>query len=196
MTMRDKLIYKEMAKGFGVEAAKTYQTYQLTNFDALPQTAREIMATIPPVPGACAILSAVWVSILNERFGIPAIAVAGEIKVGNARMFHCKKNIPINPMLEEDQFQIDWKGHCWVEVDDYIGDLSLFRTAYALDKNTYLRSFIETNFGSNRGALIFPSEQKPTGLSYKPKYVLDRPRLNMLTASAEVLRKMRGGESD
>ena len=65
-----------------------------------------------------------------------------------------------------------WSSHCWIEVDGWIGDLSVFRTAYQIEGPSVLKDFIISSFGQNRGALLCQQQDLPPRMKYVPKYVL------------------------
>lgn len=65
-----------------------------------------------------------------------------------------------------------WSSHCWIEVDGWIGDLSVFRTAYQAEGPSVLKDFIISSFGQNLGALLCQQQDLPSGMKYVPKYVL------------------------
>ena len=47
-------------------------------------------------------------------------------------------------------------GHCWIEIDNFISDISIFRTIYSLDENNQNRLAVENKIGKNNAFLIAP----------------------------------------
>lgn len=168
-----------IARYRGVDDSKEFSSFELSDNQPLLEIARDILTKIPPSFGSCAILSAVWAARLRDDYKMPAMAVAGDLKINKTRVFKCKRNIPVpkgNAVL-----QLQWDGHCWVEIDKYICDLSIFRTAYAINRPSVLKDYIINQFGQGRGALISPFvELKSNGMEYVPKYVLTETQLNSL----------------
>lgn len=81
------------------------------------------------------------------------------------RYYIFKQDFSIKEAIS-DIFQT-WSGHAWVEIDDLILDLSIFRTIYS-DKFTklYKTDLIEL-FGAGRGCLCATSgEMNKLGLNY------------------------------
>uniref|UniRef100_UPI001A9E5803 hypothetical protein n=1 Tax=Vreelandella lionensis TaxID=1144478 RepID=UPI001A9E5803 len=80
-------------------------------------------------------------------------------------------------------FGITGAVHCWIEVNGYLGDLSIFRTAYPISGRSILKDYILDRFGPGRGALLSPVEDLPDGMQYIPQYVLKDAQVDMFTAS-------------
>lgn len=177
--MREKLLRQLITKYRGASEAEYYFSYSLKNIEPLANTARQFMSTIPPSFGACAQMSACWAGYLREHHSIPAIVVAGDLKINGTRVFKCKENLP-DAKKTGKIISGKWKGHCWIEIDGYIGDLSIFRTAYAITGPSVLKDYIASNFGFGRGAIISPSKELPEGMQYDPKYVLKDNQINSL----------------
>ena len=179
--MRDKLIQQLIVKYRNSGDAEKYRQFNLTSTKHLANTASDIMSTIPPTFGACAMLSAVWAGILRKEYGIPAIVVAGDLKIGTKHVFKCTENIPMKEFSEDAASDV-WDGHCWIEIDGCIGDLSLFRTAYSLDHTSRLKQFVESTFGLKKGCLFLPVEEIPKPMEYIPKFVLSDYQVDGLVA--------------
>ena len=157
----------------------------LEDLELLGRTGREVLSDVPPRSGDCAMLSALWASGLNEYYSMPAMVVAGDLKINGRKAFNCKKNIPTsNDSMRT--IKEKWDGHCWIEVGGYIGDLSIFRTAYSLGENSNLKNFILSEFGEGRGILVSNKEGLPNGMEYVPKYVLNDQRIAGLLRGLEL----------
>lgn len=185
---RETTINQLIARYRGAEDAKRYQLYSIDSQKAFAESAKEIMQNIPPTFGACAMLSAAWAAYLQDIYDIPAIVVAGDLKIGNSRIFKCKTNLPGFEEKSKAVINKKWDGHCWIEADGYIGDLSIFRTAYSIDGRSILKSFILKEFGSGRGAMLSPYQQlEEIGMKYVPKYVLTERQINGLIRGLEYM---------
>lgn len=120
-----------IARALGASDAERFVRFQLKDVGVLTQTARSLLSLVAPMPGACLMLSASWALFLREKHAIPAVAVAGDLKVRDEWIFRGTDALP-STGRNENVVRGKWRGHCWIEVSDFVGDLSLFRTAYAL----------------------------------------------------------------
>lgn len=179
--MRNKILRQLIMESRGSPEVEKYEMFRLIDPQPLAVTAKELMSIIPPAFGACAMLSASWAGVLQDQYSIPAIVVAGDLRINEHTVFDCKKNLP--DFDSPGKLVADnWDGHCWIEIDGYIGDLSIFRTAYAIERSSLLKDYITTNFGHGRGAMLSPYEQVPEGMQYIPKFVLNDNQINGLIA--------------
>lgn len=169
--MKNSKFIQLIARYRGVDDVQQYQDYTLDNPQHLLDVARDIMRNVPPTFGACAMLSSMWAGYLKDHYSIPAMVVAGDLKISGKTIFKCKKNLP-EPTKSGKVISSSWSGHCWIEVDGWIGDLSVFRTAYQIEGPSVLKDFIISSFGQNRGALLCQQQDLPPGMKYVPKYVL------------------------
>ncbi len=176
--MRNKLLTQLVARSRGVSAAEAYASFRLENPRVLADTAIELMENIPPSFGACAMMSASWAGFLQDHYSISAIVVAGDLKIEGSKVFKCKKNLPDS----RRQVTANWDGHCWIEIDGFIGDISVFRTAYSINGPSKLREFVVSTFGQGRGSMVCPFEELPPGMQYIPKFVLKNNQINGLIA--------------
>jgi hypothetical protein len=143
-------------------------TLQANNLiETMSRTAKKILSCVPPKFGFCANMSATWAKILHEVYSIHANVVLGDLALENKSIFTCKKN------LSTEQYQ-NWVGHCWIEVNNYIGDISLFRTAYRGSdegKQLLLKKYVYKNFGTNKGFLIAHMSKIPKDMKYTKKFL-------------------------
>jgi hypothetical protein len=168
-----------ISRGRGVVEAERFEKFTLESPQALGESAQELMSKIPPSFGACAMISSMWAAYLNDHYSVPAVVVAGDLKISGKTIFKCKKNLP-EPTKSGNIVSANWDGHCWIEIDGWIGDLSIFRTAYQIQGASHLKEFILSNFGSGRGALISGKSDLPPGMKYIPKYVLKDNQIDSL----------------
>ena len=179
--MRSKILKQLIVRSRGVEEATSFTDYRLASPQPVLESAQEILSNVQPYFGACAMLSAAWAGYLQDNHSIPAIVVAGDLKIVGKKIFRCKKNLP-KPTKAGKLVAGNWDGHCWIEIDGYIGDLSLFRTAYAIEGASVLKEFVVSNFGLGRGALLSSEKDLPKGMQYIPKFVLKDNQINGLIA--------------
>ena len=52
-------------------------------------------------------------------------------------------------------------------------DLSIFRSAYATNTPSNLKTFISQQFGEGKGALMCPHDSLPVGMEFVPKFALN-----------------------
>ncbi len=179
--MNSKKLYQLISKYRGVCEANRFAEYKLESLQVLADTAKEFMTNVPPSFGLCTLMSAGWAGYLQDHYSVPAIVVAGDLAINNTKVFKCKKNLTV--AKNTGKFIAEkWNGHCWIEVDGIIGDMSIFRTAYSIDRPSVLKNYIVSQFGYGRGAMICPNHQLPQGMKYIPKYVLTDNQINGLIA--------------
>lgn len=181
--MRSTHIKNLIASSRGLEDADLFSSYKLDNPKVLVETAKEVLSAIEPSFGACTLMSACWSAFLRDKHNIPAVVIAGDLNINGNTIFKCKENIP-QPGKTGKVISKKWDGHCWVEIDNYIGDLSIFRTAYSINRPSLLRNFVLEKFGAGRGALLCPIDEiQILGIEYKPKFVLNENQINGIVAA-------------
>jgi hypothetical protein len=165
-----------ITRALGVAEAERTLAYQITDLDVLQTTAQQLMGMTPSNAGACLLLSAAWALHLRDRYNIPAVAVAGDLKVAGRWMFRTTDPLP-EVRKPGPAIEMSWKGHCWVEVGGYICDASIFRTIYKLPADDLARQFIEGLFGTDRGAFLIKEADLPAGLKYRRSAVLNKSQM-------------------
>ena len=108
-----------------------------------------------------------------------AFAVAGELYIGNNRIFG-SDTIADTIERDIDGSNPSWDGHFWVAIGSLIVDLSIFRTAYSDGCSPVLKSFVHEQFGSGRGLLVADNEMLETdlGIRYVPHAVLTEEQVS------------------
>jgi hypothetical protein len=154
----------------GAIEAALYRSFSLAGPEELASTGFEILKMLPPLFGKCAQMSAMWAAILRDRHGIPAVVVAGDLVIDGQTIFLCSENV-VHP--NDERRQLDWTGHCWIEVDGWLGDISIFRTARAIEQKSVLKDFIQMRFGAKAGLMMVePAKLDAMGMGYIAKHVL------------------------
>jgi hypothetical protein len=78
-----------------------------------------------------------------------------------------------------------WDGHCWLALGHHVGDISVFRTAYAQSEDSNLRKAVVEEFGLGRGLFLMPwSDALDAGFEYRPKYVVTEVEVTGLIQGA------------
>lgn len=166
----------------GQRDADLLEQFRLSNKQVVVDTAREVLACVPEWFGACAPMSAMWAALLRHHHDIPAVVVAGDLIIEGTTVFRCGANIP-DPANMTQSVSAAWDGHCWIEIDGYIGDVSITRTARKIDGPSILKAFIQRNFGLQRGGMLYKhSNLLAMGMNYIPKYALTDSQMKGLIA--------------
>jgi len=180
MTTRATTLKDLVARARGYKDAAEFEKCHVSDADAVMAIGAEILKHTPMFHGACAPMSAAWAALLSDRLRLHAVAVAGDLKIGDFTIFLCDRNIPDPGAGSTKQM---WDGHCWIEIDGWIGDISIFRTARTINRSSRLKSFVESNFGLERGLMFARCrEVEALGMHYVPKYVLTETQINALLA--------------
>ncbi len=165
-------------------AADAFETYVSTDADieTLSNVGRDVLLHLPPDPGACALMSAVYIMRLRRVTSAPTFMVAGTLAVDGTPVFGDGLK------LEEALFTVgnsSWDGHAWVMLGNYLADISLCRTAYSGSAHHKLKAYVERRLGVNRGLIIskWPGPAHE-GLIYTPQYVLSDEEIERLLRGA------------
>ena len=143
----------------------------------------EILSIIPERYGDCVHLSTLLHYKLKES-NISSIVVEGSLKVNNRNLFKHTTKLP-TPTSGNKIIEADWVGHCWVNIGNYVIDLSIFRTINTYPDGNFFKNFFIEKFGHNGGAVIFPINQKE--IDYIPKSILTRPQLESFFAGLQYI---------
>jgi hypothetical protein len=85
------------------------------------------------------------------------------------------------------QSNLDWDGHAWVVCGDWLGDVSILRTARSGRSHPKLKAHLEEKFGSRTGLFAGKiATIAEDGLRYEPRYVLTLDQVNALTRGADL----------
>lgn len=164
-------------KYLGNDIEERFGRFSLTDFESIKESAFFVLQNAPNQFGDCAALSAIWAAILEDQYNIPVVVVAGDLLINDVSVFKCYSNIPESI---SENYKSMWDGHCWIEINGYIGDISIFRTAYAIKNPSILKNFILNKFGKGRGMFFSPKSTLEKEMKYIPKYVLTDTQINSL----------------
>jgi hypothetical protein len=118
--------------------------------DLLPGIITEILRNTPYRPFLCLPLSALLYVILKDKHNIKSNLVTGSLSFKDEIIF--KQDFSI-ANADKDRLQY-WRGHAWVEIEDMICDLSIFRTLYSSEFTKQCKDELIKTFGEGRGCLI------------------------------------------
>lgn len=154
--------------------------------EKIVEIAKHVLVLFPPKPGACALMTALWVSFLRSETNFPVHALVGSLFIDDECIYGPKISDQQNqPMF--DNSNLDWDGHCWLLLGNFIGDISIFRTAYSKYSPPKLRDKIQSTFGPNKGILLCPVDQcMDMGITYKPLYSLKDCEIEKLVMGASL----------
>ncbi|AGR00055.1 hypothetical protein MW374_004521 [Vibrio parahaemolyticus] len=114
--------------------------------------AENITQNFKPVDGSCLYMSAMLVAMMNDHLPVEIRFVTGSLSVAESKIFALQ---PIKPILSQKEGVIGkWDGHVWVEVDDLIIDLSLFRTVFSKAASPRIHSLFEARFERGTAYLV------------------------------------------
>lgn len=170
-------------------AAKATLSFSPDTFavQQLVDAAKEILTNFPYIPGACALMTAIWTAMIRERTKYPIHAVAGSLFIDNHHIFG--GNLTEKQTREAfSGINHDWDGHCWVIFGNLIADISLFRTAYSEVSPPILQKKILSKFGKGRGLFVMSIEELcKTGIIYDAKYILTDDQITGLLRGAQTM---------
>lgn len=174
-----------IAASFSREIAKRYADFLPSEqqIRELADVGREVLRAIPPEPGACVLMSAVYAARLQRQGITPAYVVAGSLDVRGQCVFGHGKFFDGRSEFSRSNF--DWDGHAWVVFGPYIADISLFRTARSSKSPRVLAEHVSREFTQTAGLLIVKgSDAVLSGLHYTPAYVLTDSQVDALFRGA------------
>lgn len=167
------------------EEINYFQSYKVTKSDMLflTEAIGEVLTKIPANAFNCAMLSGMLGAIINDHSSIPVSVVSGHLDYSSKRIFHCDK--PISYSTEKKEINEIWNGHCWVEINNLIIDISIFRTIYYGQVPRDLYDNILNQFGTGRGALVAsPADIEKLKFDYTPCYCLSQNQITALVLGA------------
>ena len=176
---------KLIAIQHGWAAAKAFKSYEMNEADrsALSHCAVDLLKIFPPVPGACAMMSAALAVGLERLMQAPIHVVAGTLAVEGVPVFGDRK--PFDGSQVFGAANLDWDGHAWVMVGSYVVDISIFRTAYSAKGPARLAKHIDLTFGPKKGLYVDHWKRtRQLGLNYEPQYVLSADEVTQLMGGA------------
>lgn len=184
-------------RSYGNAEAERHRAYvpSREHLELAAAAGTEILKRTSVAPGACTYMSAMWAAMLRDNLKVPAFCVAGDLCILDRMAFG---STDPEVAMQLGSSNDAWEGHCWLALGDYLGDISVFRTAYAAPEGSNLRAVVTEQFGPNRGLYLGRSHDAlQEGLDYRPKHV--EPPTRRFTALSKVrarrvgCRRSRGG---
>lgn len=176
---------KLIAHQHGWAAARAFKAYEMEDADrrALSHCAIDLLKVFPPVPGACALMSAALAVSLERHMKAPIHVVAGTLAVEGQPVFGDRQ--PFDGSGVFSTSSPGWDGHVWVMIGPYVVDISIFRTAYSAQGPARLARHIDLTFGPEKGLYVDHWKRtRQVGLSYQPQYVLNADEVTSLMGGA------------
>lgn len=159
----------------------SYVSYELTSNDEifLKEVIEEVLRKLPVKAFNCGLSSALLGAVILDNSSIPVSVICGHLDYFTKRIFTCYILIPYS--TENISINEIWDGHCWVEINNLIIDISIFRTVYNGKVPNDLFDKIISQFGKGRGALLgSPKEIQKLGFNYIPCYGLTQDQISGL----------------
>ena len=145
--------------------------------NAFVQRTTEALRIFPETAGRRVALCA-YISDGLDKAGIPHSVALGSLSCNGLKTFQYRKAFPSNP-----KGPIIWEGHTWIELDGYIGEPSLLRTARAQSVGSNLRRHLEHLGIIDRGAILMDEQsRREFGLKYFRKETLKKTMIEPLIA--------------
>jgi hypothetical protein len=177
-----------IAASFGAQAAYAWAKFEPSQdqLQTLASVGREVLTMFPTMPGACAMMSAVY-SLRLEKLGAPAAYVfAGSLFVGDTRVFGDDGSIDWKTRFSASN--PSWDGHAWIVHGNLLADISVFRTAYSKFSPPLLTAHVQQEFGKGKGLMICKMEDAvKSGLRYEPLHVLTQDEVDALGRGARAM---------
>ncbi len=129
--------------------------------------ANNILIITPNEPFLCLQMSSMLYAMLKDNYNLSPKIIIGNLYFKNECLF--KQDYSLNKKIGNCSQTIkdNWSGHCWIELDDKIIDLSIFRTIYSQQFNKSCKNSMIDFFGTGRGYLIIDKRLNQTGLKYQ-----------------------------
>jgi len=186
------IVSELIAETYGPEEAQRHLSSEISRADReRAEEAGDVVLTRSRVASRfCIYLSAMWTAILRDVFSLPAYCVTGDLRVRGQLVFGSSDPmVARTPGISNEQ----WDAHCWLVLGPYLGDASIFRTAYAQSDRSNLKQAIVEQFGLGCGLMLMRDpEWLAEGFEYIPKYVLPDDVLRGAIKNATALGLIRG----
>lgn len=155
------------------EAMEQVRDYAPDNkaFEILEEMSKDMLTTVRPEGSSCVLMSALLAVSLEEPLGTVIPVVAGALKLDGEYMYGSNRSFDGQRVFSTNE--MDWDGHCWLLVGDYIVDISLGRTARHRHCRAVLAQRVISAFGQHVGMIaVTEAGARKIGLRYLPRYVL------------------------
>ena len=183
-----------IAATYSPEAATAFAACTLSDAgrSALAHVGTGLMRRFTPVPRACCAMGAVYAAALRSAVEEPAYLVAGALYADGVRVFGAADSGlgEAMPFLRTD---LDWDGHMWVAIGEYLADISLLVTGRSAGAAEALRALVAREFEPDDRLMIAKAADiRGFGLDYRPDYALTPEEVDALARGAEAWLPQRG----
>ena len=173
---------------FTEKEVQSFFSYHLTNEDKafIKEAVIGVLKIVPANAFNCAMLNGLLGAIISDHSNIPVAVIAGHLDYSSRRLFNCSRPFPYS--TDKKEINEEWDGHCWVELNNLIIDISIFRTIYYGQVPEDLYNEIVTKFGEGRGALLCSAnEMINQEFNYIPCYSLTNDQISGLVLGAQTI---------
>ncbi|EGR2438201.1 hypothetical protein DYC75_13635 [Vibrio cholerae] len=146
-----------------------------------------ITQNFKPIDGSCLYMSALLAAMINDNLPVETRFVTGSLTVAGSTIF---SHTPIKHQLTQKSHLIEqWDGHAWVELDDLIFDLSIFRTVFSRASPRRIQSLFEARF--DRGVAYLVGQKSKLidkGIEYTALEILSDDDATIFIQNADRMR--------
>ncbi|HEH9441916.1 TPA: hypothetical protein SIA39_003987 [Aeromonas sobria] len=146
--------------------------------------AEDITRNFKPVGCSCLYMSAILAAMMHDHLSVETRFVTGSLSIAGCKVF---SHQPIKQMLTKNSDLIGlWDGHAWVEVDDLIFDLSIFRTVFSTAVSPRIQNLFESRFIRGTAYLIGQKHKlEEIGIDYTSLEILSDDDATKFIQSAD-----------
>ncbi len=89
-TMQDLI-----SRSYSEEETMRFSEYKISQADkgTIVQAGNDILKNVPKIPFACALMSALWRSVIKDNTTIPTHVVAGNLLINSRKIFYNTANV-------------------------------------------------------------------------------------------------------
>jgi hypothetical protein len=185
----DQQLFSLIESSYSTTEAEIVLSFRPSNDDVqlLIHAGKKALNLFPNIPGACALMTAMWVACIRSTTKYPIYAIAGSLLVDGIHVFG--RTSSANQVKEAfTSTNLDWDGHCWLIFGNLIGDISLFRTAYSDKSPPALKEKVMSVFGEGCDLLINQLDSlAKLGIVYHPQYALRNDEITHIVNGARTI---------
>lgn len=168
----DDIVKELIEKSYSIHESLEFSNFHLDedSINQIGKSGDRVLKVFPCIPSSCVPMTAMWVADIRDNLKIPVYAVTGSLDIDGRKIFGDES---IHNKSGNASNNLDWDGHCWMIVDEYVCDISLFRTAYSNFSHPVLKQKVIDEFGKDRGLLMATVKNLlELGFKYTPTDIL------------------------